>query len=85
MCRDFLNVERVSLLAAHLAKNQPVAHVSGNAALKVGKAERPHAIAAIGRAEEREQGLVLIDGHQLPVAERPGLRREVEADELDLG
>jgi hypothetical protein len=37
------------------------------------------------RAEQREQRLVLVDGQELSVAERPTLGREVEAHHPDLG
>src|SRR5205807_3935944 len=42
-------------------------------------------VAAIRRTEQREERLVLVDGQELAVAERPPLRREVEAHDPDLG
>ena len=53
-------------------------------ALQVRQGEGVDAVAAIGRAEDREQGVVLRDRHQLAVAPRPALRREVEAETADL-
>ena len=50
---------------------------------KSGSAKVVYAVAAVLGAEEREQRSVLIDRKELSVAERPALRREVEADQND--
>ena len=42
-------------------------------------------IASIGRAQQRKESLVLVDGQKLAVAQRPALRREIEAKDSDLG
>jgi len=54
-----------------------------NAPAQVGQREVGLSIAAIGRAEQREQGLVLIDGQQLTVAHRPPLGWKVERHHPD--
>src|SRR5436305_5639876 len=66
------------LLAAALAERVAAAHVDGHAAAKIRQSEIDPAVAAIRRAEQRKQRLILIDGQKLPVAERPALRREGE-------
>jgi hypothetical protein len=53
-------------------------------ALKVRQRERRDAVAAVGRAEQREQRLVLRDRHDLPVAERPAFRGEGEREDGNL-
>ena len=50
---------------------------------RFGKREVGLPVAAEGRAEQREQRLVLVDRQQLAVRERPALRREVEAHDLE--
>src|SRR5260370_1370693 len=52
-------------------------------ALEVRQREGRLAVAPIGRSQEREQGLVLVDGQQLAVAKSPALGREVERHDLD--
>src|SRR5437588_2462859 len=84
MRRDFRNGQRVALLAAALAARMSAAHMDRRAALKVRQAEVHPPVAAIGRAEQREQRLVLVDRQQLPVAQRPTLRREAEGHDPDL-
>ena len=76
--------ERVRRLAAQLAQREAAAHVDRRAALEVGEGEGGGAVAAVGRAHEREERLVLVDRQQLPVAERPPPRCEAEADDPDL-
>jgi len=46
----------------------PFADVDGHAALQVRQPEGLPAVAAVGRSENREQGLVLVDRQQLTIA-----------------
>src|SRR5690242_14840946 len=55
-----------------------------DAALQIRKREVHATIAAIRRPEQAEEGLILIDRKELPVAERPALGLEVPGDEHDL-
>ncbi len=55
------------------------------AGAEVGQGEVHAAVAAVGRAEQREQRLVLVDRQQLSVAHRPALRGEAEGHDPDLG
>ena len=55
------------------------------ATLKVGQREVRLAVAAVGGSQQREQGGVLRQGQQLPVAPGPTTRREVERKYADLG
>src|ERR1700761_2234379 len=55
------------------------------AALEIRQAEVHPAVAAVGRSEQGEQGLVLVDGEQLPLAQGPPLWCEAERHYLDLG
>ncbi len=48
-----------------------------------GQLEGLLSVSAIGGAEEGEEGLVLRDGHVLPIAERPSARCEAEAYKSD--
>ncbi len=57
--------------------------VNRDPALQVGQAKGGLPVAAVGRADQLEEGRVLVDRHQRTVAERPALRREVEADDAD--
>ena len=63
--------ERVILLAARLSKSLSVAHVHWGATLQIRQSEIYASVAAVGGSEQREDGLILIDGQKLPVAERP--------------
>jgi hypothetical protein len=51
-----------------------------DAPLEIGQAESVNAIASIGSPQQGEKRGVLLDWKQLSIAERPTLRREVEAD-----
>ena len=75
--RHFRNRKRVRLLAAFLAQRVTAADVDRRAAAQVGQREIDSSIAAKGRAQQREQRLVLIDGQELAVTQRPALRREI--------
>ena len=75
----------MGLLAGALAQRQASAHVGWRAPLQVGQAEIDPPVAPIGRAQQREQALILIDGQQLPVALRPASWREAKGRDLDFG
>ena len=66
------------LLAAALAQGMTAAHVDRCAGLQIGQPKVHAPIAAVGRAEQREERLILVDGQQLPVAQRPAFRGEAE-------
>ena len=51
--------------------------------VREGKGRLP--VTAVGRAEQCEQRLILIDGQRLPVTEGPSLRREIEGHNSDFG
>src|SRR5699024_5533506 len=61
-----------------------LAHVAGGAADQVRQSEGGLAIAAVGRAQQREQRGVLCDGQQGAVTNGPAVRCEVESECLDL-
>ena len=73
------------LRSGQLAEDMAVADMHRHASLQIGQREVGLAVAAIGRAQQREQRLVLVDRHQLTVAERPTLGRKIEGHDLDLG
>ena len=56
----------------------------GTRARRSGSAKCRLPVPAVGRAEQREQRLVLVDRQKLPVAERPALGREDEGHDPDL-
>ena len=86
MTRDaVLSAVRRAARAGALTEDVPVPDVDRRPAAQVGQREGGDAVAAVERAEEREQGLVLIDRQHLAVAERPALGRKREADDPDLG
>jgi hypothetical protein len=58
--------------------------MNGSATLQVGQCKSNPSIAAVGRAQNGKQCLILVDGQKLPVAERPTLRRKIPADDLNL-
>src|SRR4051812_50492 len=62
----------------------PIADMDRRARPKVRECEGHPAIAPEGRPEQREERLVLVDGQQLPVAERPPFRSEREAHDANL-
>jgi hypothetical protein len=62
-----------------------VAKMDWDATTQVGQGKVDPSIAAIGGSKQREQRLVLVDGQQLTIAQRPAFGREIEADDLDLG
>src|SRR5436190_22462783 len=85
MGRYFRNQKRVRLLAPSFSENKTRSHVNRHATYQVREAKVHAAVAAIGGAEEGEERLVLVDRQQLPVAERPPLRREAKTHDSDFG
>lgn len=67
-----------------VAEAGALTEVDGASSPEVGKAEVATPIAAVGGAEEGEEGLVLGDGEELAVAESPAAGWKVEAKGLDL-
>ena len=59
--RDLRDRQRVRLFAATLAERVTATDMNGRAAAQIGQREVHAAIAAEGRAEQREQWLILID------------------------
>ena len=57
-------VSVMGLLRRRLAERVAVAHVNRRAAAQVGQREGGLPVAAVGRPEQREQRLVLIDGQR---------------------
>src|ERR1700751_4861133 len=86
--RNLRDVERNRFLAGFLTLEVLVPGESAvmyrDPALQVGQREGGRPVAAIHRAEQREQGRVLRDRQELPVTERPIARRKAEAERLDL-
>src|SRR4051794_38473998 len=85
MRRYFGDAQRMSLLATALTQRVAASDVDRQAALEVRQRKVRLPVAAEGRAEQREQRLVLIDRQELTVRQRPSLRREDEAHNPDLG
>src|SRR4051812_2164575 len=63
-----------------LADPRPLARVERNAALQVRQAEGLPAVAAIGRSDQVEQGIILRDRHQLSGAKGPTGRGKTAAE-----
>src|SRR6185369_991491 len=72
------------LLAATLAERVTGTHVHRQAASKIGQRKIYSPVPTVGRPQQREQTLVLIDGQQLPIAKRPSLGRKDETHDSDL-
>ena len=66
MRRHFSLSKRVGLLASAFSKDVAAAIVDRHSALKIGQREINAAIPAKGRAEQREQRLILVNGQQFP-------------------
>jgi hypothetical protein len=86
--RHLVHKKRDILAAAHFAhhvwaQTGALALVDRYAPPQVGQCKIRSAIPAVRRPEQREQGLVLVDCQELPVAQRPSGRREVESDHPD--
>jgi hypothetical protein len=68
-----------------LAQGEAAPDVIRRLALQVGQREIRLAVASIGRAQQGEKSLVLIDWQELAVASGPALRGEIEAKDSDFG
>ena len=87
--RRFRRAQGVRLLPASLPEvvgREPLTLTKavGHTSTQIGQCESAYAVAAEGRAQKREQRLVLIDRKQLSGAKRPALRREIERKGFDL-
>ena len=51
---------------------------------QIGEPEGRSAVAAINRAEQAEEGVVLAYGQELPVAKRPAANGEIASEHDDL-
>src|SRR5450755_4199135 len=83
VCRNLGDGQRHFLHTAGLGKRERVAEMKRNAATKVGKRERRLSIAAVGRADQIEQGLVLGNREQLALAEHPSRGGKVASKHSD--
>ena len=75
----------MGLLTGALAERVSRSHVNRRSAAQIGQAEIGLPVAAIRCAEQREQGLILIDRQKLPIAHRPASRCKAEAHQTDFG
>ena len=88
--RDLLHRQRHRLRAPHfpqriaLADAGPLPRVNRYATLQIGKGKRLLPVAAVGRADEGEQRVVLRNRYQRTIAEGPPRRREVATEHTDL-
>src|ERR1700733_4561936 len=80
----FRRREGVRGLAARLPERKTGAGMVRDAALQIRQIKGGGAVASVGGAQKGEEGLVLVDGHCLPVAKSPAFRREVESEQFDL-
>ena len=85
MRRQFRDRKRVILLASPLAKCVAVAGMYRRISLQIRQREVHPPVAAVGRAKQGEERLVLVDGQQLPIAQRPAFRGEVEGHDPNFG
>src|SRR5947207_5648340 len=83
MRRQFRNRQRMRLLTGLFAQRVAVAGVNRRSALQVRQGKIGLAVPAISRAEQRKERLVLVDRQQLPIAQRPAFRRELETHDSD--
>jgi hypothetical protein len=72
------------LLAAFLTERVAAALVDGHAPAQVGQGEVDAPVAAVGGTEQGEQGLVLVDGKELAVTQRPALWRKTKGHDANL-
>jgi hypothetical protein len=82
---NFRKDERVTLFSARLAQRETRAEMDRHFSLQVREGESGLAITSVGGSHQREQRRVLLDGHNLSVAEGPTFWREIEAYDFDLG
>jgi hypothetical protein len=69
-----------SLNASALAQRKPRPLMDGDAAAKVGQGESRLTIASVGGANQVKERVVLRDGNQRPIAERPACRRKIATE-----
>src|SRR5215210_2949383 len=81
--REFCNGKCVRLLAASFAERVPAADVNRCAPAQIRQREVHPPVSAEGRAEQREERLVLVDRKELTVAQGPALRSKDEAHDSD--
>src|SRR5262249_28810444 len=84
VCGDLLHGERDLFRTARFGQDKAVALVDGNASPQVRKGESGLSVAAVRRADEVEEGLVLGNGEKLSFAEHPSRRCEVAGEHPDL-
>src|SRR5205823_11735665 len=83
--RDRILAARLSeVVCAQAESGLIAADVDRDRALQIRQREGALAVAAVCRAEQREESGVLRDRQDLPVAPGPASRREVEGEDADL-
>src|SRR5712691_1734175 len=83
MGRQLPDRKRVRLLATPLTQGVPTTNVNRDTTSQVRQAKVDAPVAAEGRAQQTEERLVLINGQQLSVTQRPALRRKNETHDSD--
>ena len=83
--RQFRDRYGMRLLTCALAERMARAGMDRHAPLQIRQAEIYPAIPPECRAEQGEQGLILVDRQQLPVAQRPTPRRKYETHQANFG
>ena len=71
-------------LSTALTLGKAVADVEWHAPLEIRQREVDPPVATVSGAQQRKERLVLIDGQQLSVAQRPAFRRKAEGEYPDL-
>ncbi len=84
MGRNLTQGQDVGCFSADLSLDIAVAAVHGCIALKVWKSKGDSSIAAVGCAQQCEQGLVLVEWHQLAITCSPSSRGEAEGEYANL-
>src|SRR5205085_9096128 len=82
--RELVDGERDLLGAAGLGQGESIALVQRQTAAEVRQREGRLTVAAIGRADKLEQGLVLRDRQHLALAEHPADRGEIAGEHANL-
>jgi hypothetical protein len=82
--------QRDRLLAAGFtqvaqAQARTLSRLHGSATLEIRKGEVALAIAAVGGAQQREEGGILADGHELAIALRPARGSKIPGKNSDFG
>ena len=70
-------------LPAPLAQGEVPAHMYRHGPLKIGQRKVDPAIAAIGRAKDGEQRLVLVNRQELPIGHGPTLGGKIEGTDFN--